>query len=121
MCGIIAVFTNQQVSTSFRNKMLLKSKKIRHRGPDASGCYQLGNNIFLHERLSIIDPNGGAQPIVNPENGLILCVNGEIYTHSTIRERYSDYSYQTGSDCEAISALYHNLLKNQGDCQSFLK
>ena len=120
MCGIIAVFTNQQISTSFRNKMLLKSKKIRHRGPDASGCYQLGNNIFLHERLSIIDPNGGAQPIVNPDNGLILCVNGEIYTHSTIRERYNDYSFQTGSDCEAISALYYNILKEQGDCQSFL-
>ena len=66
--------------------MLGKSKRIRHRGPDASGCYQIDNNIFLHERLSIIDPSGGAQPIVNPDNGLILCVNGEIYTHETIRQ-----------------------------------
>jgi len=120
MCGIIAVFTNQKITTTFRNKMLLKSKRIRHRGPDASGCYQIDNHLFLHERLSIIDPSGGAQPIVNPDNGLILCVNGEIYNHKSIRTQYEDYNFQTGSDCEVISVLYDNLLKEQGDCQPFL-
>ena len=83
------------------------SKRIRHRGPDWSGIYQGKTAILAHERLSIVDPASGGQPLVSPNGKLILCVNGEIYNHQELRERLKgDYEFQTGSDCEVILALY---------------
>ena len=83
------------------------SKRIRHRGPDWSGIYQGKTAILAHERLSIVDPASGGQPLVSPDGKLILCVNGEIYNHQELRERLKgDYEFQTGSDCEVILALY---------------
>lgn len=83
------------------------SKRIRHRGPDWSGIYQGKTAILAHERLSIVDPASGGQPLVSPDGKLILCVNGEIYNHQELRERLKgDYKFQTGSDCEVILALY---------------
>ena len=83
------------------------SKRIRHRGPDWSGIYTGKSAILAHERLSIVDPQSGKQPLFSPDHQQILTVNGEIYNHRAIRERFrGQYEFQTGSDCEVILALY---------------
>ena len=83
------------------------SKRIRHRGPDWSGIYQGKTAVLAHERLSIVDPASGGQPLISPDGKHILCVNGEIYNHRELREQLKDdYEFQTGSDCEVILALY---------------
>ena len=83
------------------------AKKIRHRGPDWSGIYCGGSTILAHERLSIVDPQSGRQPLFSPDGKVVLAVNGEIYNHRDIRRRYENkYEFQTGSDCEVILALY---------------
>lgn len=85
------------------------SKKIRHRGPDWSGIYCGGSAILAHERLSIVDPESGKQPLYAPDGKQVLAVNGEIYNHRDIRNKYAErYDFQTGSDCEVILALYRD-------------
>ena len=88
------------------------SQKIRHRGPDWSGIYSGGSAILAHERLSIVDPESGRQPLYAPDGKQVLAVNGEIYNHKTLRQRLgSQYEFQTGSDCEVILALYREMLR----------
>ena len=109
MCGIISIFNISRQTDELRQKALRMSQKIRHRGPDWSGIYCGGTAILAHERLSIVDPESGRQPLFSPDRRLVLAVNGEIYNHQEIRERYRDtYSFQTGSDCEVILALYRD-------------
>jgi asparagine synthase (glutamine-hydrolysing) len=107
MCGIVGVFDLKVESQSLRQQVLKQSKKIRHRGPDWSGIYCGEKAIIAHERLSIVDPESGGQPLYSKDRKLILGVNGEIYNHREIRELTKDnYQYMTGSDCEVILALY---------------
>ena len=107
MCGIIGIFNVKQQSQELREKALRMSQKIRHRGPDWSGIYCGGSAVLAHERLSIVDPESGGQPLYSPDGKVVLAVNGEIYNHQAIRARYKDrYQFLTGSDCEVILALY---------------
>ena len=112
MCGIVSIFNiskqpNEQAS--LRAKALRMSQKIRHRGPDWSGIYCGSNAILAHERLSIVDPESGGQPLFSVDRKQVLAVNGEIYNHQEIRRRYEGrYEFQTGSDCEVILALYRD-------------
>lgn len=107
MCGIVAIFNIQEQTPELRQKALRMSLKIRHRGPDWSGIYNGGSSILAHERLSIVDPESGGQPLYAPDRNQVLAVNGEIYNHRQLREELSDvYDFQTGSDCEVILALY---------------
>ena len=107
MCGIIAIFNIQEQTPEWRQKALRMSQKIRHRGPDWSGIYCGGSAILAHERLSIVDPESGKQPLFSPDMKQVLAVNGEIYNHQDIRREYAGkYQFQTGSDCEVILALY---------------
>ena len=106
MCGIVAIFNIKQQTAELRAKALSMAKKIRHRGPDWSGIYCGGSAILAHERLSIVDPQSGGQPLYSPDRKQILAVNGEIYNHREIRAKYTDYPFSTGSDCETILALY---------------
>ena len=107
MCGIVAIFNVKEQTPELRTKALGMSKKIRHRGPDWSGIHCSGSAILAHERLSIVDPESGGQPLFSPDGKQVLAVNGEIYNHKKIRERYKGrYDFQTGSDCEVILALY---------------
>ncbi len=108
MCGIVGVFNLKPgESAELRPQMLQMSKRIRHRGPDWSGIYSGERAILCHERLSIVDPISGGQPLYNKEHSLVLAVNGEIYNHKLFREQLKDeYEFQTGSDCEVILALY---------------
>ena len=107
MCGIAAIFNIKEQTSSLRDKALKMAKKIRHRGPDWSGIYCGGSAILAHERLSIVDPESGGQPLYSPDKKQVLAVNGEIYNHRDIRKQFEGkYEFQTGSDCEVILALY---------------
>ena len=86
MCGIVAVFDIKGNSQELRTQVLEMAKKIRHRGPDWSGIYVGDNAILAHERLAIVDPASGGQPLISEDGNLILAVNGEIYNHKEIRE-----------------------------------
>ena len=109
MCGIVAILHVKEQSHQLRDKALKMSQKIRHRGPDWSGIYCGGSAILAHERLSIVDPKSGGQPLVSPDGKQVLAVNGEIYNHQEIRRRYAGkYDFRTGSDCEVILALYRD-------------
>jgi len=107
MCGIVAILNVKEQTQALRQKALRMSQKIRHRGPDWSGIYCGGSAILAHERLSIVDPESGGQPLYSPDKKQVLAVNGEIYNHQEIRRRFAGrYDFQTGSDCEVILALY---------------
>jgi asparagine synthase (glutamine-hydrolysing) len=109
MCGITAIFNIRKAERldALRTQALQMSKRIRHRGPDWSGIHTGKTAIMAHERLSIVDPASGKQPLISPDGKVILCVNGEIYNHREIRDRLNGkYDFQTGSDCEVILALY---------------
>ena len=109
MCGIVGIFNVQEQSDAVRQKALEMSRRIRHRGPDWSGIWCGGSAVLAHERLSIVDPKSGGQPLLSPDGKLVLAVNGEIYNHQEIRRRYAGkYDFQTGSDCEVILALYRD-------------
>ncbi len=107
MCGIVCAFDVKQESEELRPQILKMSKRIRHRGPDWSGIYANNQAILSHERLSIVDPKSGKQPLFSIDKKLVLAVNGEIYNHQEIRNRYAGkYEFLTNSDCEVILALY---------------
>lgn len=109
MCGIVSIFNIQEQTPELRQKALRMSQKIRHRGPDWSGIYTGGSAILCHERLSIVDPESGKQPLFSSDKKQVLAVNGEIYNHQDIHRRYAGkYQFQTGSDCEVILALYRD-------------
>ena len=112
MCGIVCVFDTKQKSEVIRPQILEMSKKIRHRGPDWSGIYQHDNVIFSHERLAIVDPTSGKQPLFTKDKKVALAVNGEIYNHQELRSEFPDYEFLTQSDCEVILALYRRDGKN---------
>ncbi|WP_452602199.1 asparagine synthase B [Pontimicrobium sp. MEBiC06410] len=107
MCGIVCAFDLKEKSEDLRPQILEMSKKIRHRGPDWSGIYSNDKAILAHERLAIVDPASGKQPLFSPDNKLILAANGEIYNHRALRKQFEGkYKFQTESDCEVILALY---------------
>ena len=105
MCGIVGIFNLKQPSSALRGKALDMAKRIRHRGPDWSGIYCGSSAILAHERLSIVDPQSGGQPLFSADGRQVLAVNGEIYNHRTLRQQL-DYPFRTGSDCEVILPLY---------------
>ena len=110
MCGIAAILGISEPTPQLRQQALLMSKKIRHRGPDWSGIYTGGSAILAHERLSIVDPESGRQPLFSPDGKQVLAVNGEIYNHQDLRRRFAGrYQFQTGSDCEVVLALYGSI------------
>ena len=107
MCGIVAILNVHEQTPELRQKALKMSQRLRHRGPDWSGIYCGGSAVLAHERLSIVDPESGRQPLFSPDGMQVLAVNGEIYNHQQLREQYKDrYSFQTGSDCEVLLPLW---------------
>ena len=107
MCGFVGIFGMKDSSVDWRTKALKMSSKIRHRGPDWSGIFAGETCILAHERLAIVDPLSGGQPLYSPDGKCVLAVNGEIYNHQDIRKKLAgQYDFRTGSDCEVILALY---------------
>ena len=108
MCGIVCALNIKEKSSSLRSKILEMSKKLRHRGPDWNGIYSNENVILAHERLAIVDPKSGQQPIISNDGRYILSANGEIYNHKELRKKLKNsYKFLTESDCEILIALYH--------------
>ena len=107
MCSIFGILDIKSDAVALRKTALEMSKRLRHRGPDWSGIYSTDKAILVHERLSIVDPGNGAQPLYNPDRTHILAVNGEIYNHKELEKALTvDFQFQTGSDCEVILAKY---------------
>jgi len=115
MCGFVGAFDlasgsvpiDEGLKEQLRNQVLEMSRKIRHRGPDWSGVYTGDNAILSHERLAIVDPLSGKQPLVSTDGKVILAVNGEIYNHQELRAKFAGkYNFKTQSDCEVIIPLY---------------
>ena len=106
MCGIVCAFNLKQPMELLRPKVLQMSKKIRHRGPDWSGIYSNKSAIIAHERLAIVDPSSGQQPLFSQDARYVLAANGEIYNHKELRCEFPEYSFATKSDCEVILPLY---------------
>ncbi|NLG58634.1 MAG: asparagine synthase B, partial [Gammaproteobacteria bacterium] len=109
MCSIFSIFDLQPGDdiAFLRRHALECSARQRHRGPDWSGVHVDEGAILVHERLAIVDPAGGSQPLKSEDGRLVLAVNGEIYNHRELKgELRKDYAFQTGSDCEVINALY---------------
>lgn len=109
MCGFAAIINSRCGQKETREKALRMSSRLRHRGPDWSGIYSSERCTLVHERLAIVDPLSGGQPLYSPDRKTILAVNGEIYNHRSIRAHYEGrYAFSTGSDCEVILALYRD-------------
>ncbi|MAZ29066.1 MAG: asparagine synthase B [Cytophagaceae bacterium] len=107
MCGIVCAYELKQDAEGVRQQVLEMSKKVRHRGPDWSGIYNNDKAVLAHERLSIVDPASGKQPLFSPDGKLVLAANGEIYNHRELRKQFAGkYDFKTESDCEVILALY---------------
>jgi len=107
MCAIFGMFDLQPGDdlAALRQQALELSQRQRHRGPDWSGVLVDAGVILVHERLAIVDPASGSQPLRSRDGALALAVNGEIYNHRELRAA-SGYDFTTGSDCEVINALY---------------
>ncbi|KAF9659917.1 asparagine synthase B [Tenacibaculum mesophilum] len=107
MCGIVCAFDLKQSSDKLRPQLLEMAKKVRHRGPDWSGIYSDEKTIMAHERLAIVDPASGQQPLFSHDRRFVLAANGEIYNHKEIRKQLKEqHEFLTKSDCEVILALY---------------
>src|SRR5690606_37482173 len=106
MCGIIGAFDLIGKSEELRPQVLKMSKRIRHRGPDWSGIYSSEKAILAHERLAIVDPKSGRQPLFSANGNVVLAVNGESYNHQQLRNQLTDYAFSTQCDSEVILALY---------------
>jgi len=107
MCGIVCAFDLKQNSDDLRPQILEMSKRIRHRGPDWSGIFSNDKALMGHERLAIVDPTSGNQPLFSEDGRYVLAANGEIYNHKELRQQFEgEYTFKTASDCEVILALY---------------
>ncbi|GAA96725.1 uncharacterized protein L969DRAFT_90653 [Mixia osmundae IAM 14324] len=107
MCGIFGAHNYDGDITSFRAKALALSRRLRHRGPDWSGCVMTKDSILCHERLAIVGVDSGSQPLTTEDGKLILAVNGEIYNHRQLRAGLKQpATFKTHSDCEVILHLY---------------
>ena len=129
MCGFVGAFDlnsgsqplAEGLKEELRSQILEMSKRIRHRGPDWSGVYTGENAILSHERLAIVDPLSGKQPLVSDDEKIILAVNGEIYNHKKLREEFaSSYNFRTQSDCEVIIPLYKKF-KSAGNFSAMIE
>ena len=106
MCGIVCAFKLKEPAEALRLQVLSMAKCIRHRGPDWSGIFSNDKAIMAHERLAIVDPTSGKQPLFSSDGNLVLAANGEIYNHMALRKQFKDYEFKTKSDCEVILPLY---------------
>ena len=106
MCGIVCAFNFKGDHDLIRSRVLQMAQKVRHRGPDWSGIFSSDKAILAHERLAIVDPTSGKQPIISSDGQKIVAVNGEIYNHQDLRNQLKDYKFKTNSDCEVLIPLY---------------
>ncbi|MBN1175709.1 asparagine synthase B [Candidatus Woesearchaeota archaeon] len=110
MCGIISIFDIVEDVETLRKRTLKMARTICHKGPDWSGVYVDEGCVMAHERLAIVDPESGSQPLHDIKNQRVLAVNGEIYDHKELRKKLTKkHDFQTKSDCEVLLYLYDEL------------
>lgn len=110
MCGILGIFGSSLTENELRKKLIECSLRLRHRGPDWSGYFVEGGNGIAHERLAIIDPESGAQPLYNHDKSVVVAANGEIYNYKELLSSLKiPYTPQTGSDCEVVIPLFEQV------------
>ena len=102
MCGIagFARFDGTRLSGDREVAILRKlAQQIAHRGPDDEQIYFWTNVGFIFRRLSIVDPEGGRQPLFSEDQTVALICNGEIFNHQELRNRFArDHRFGSGSD-----------------------
>jgi asparagine synthase (glutamine-hydrolysing) len=118
MCGIYGILDHALPTLEARGIALRQTRLLRHRGPDWSGLYVDERVALAHERLAIVDPFGGSQPLFSAEGTRVLAVNGEIYDHQATRAQFPEYRFLTGSDCEVILPLFE---RYGADCVHHLR
>lgn len=116
MCSIFSIFNIQSDIKPLRQLAIKQSSLMRHRGPDWSGVWNNNSTILVHERLAIVDMEQGSQPLFSADKSVVLAVNGEIYNHKQLAQKFTDYPFQTQSDCEVILTLYQQWKRSK---QSF--
>lgn len=105
MCGISGIVNKFGLSSEQKNAQVKMKLALQHRGPDAGNIQTFTNCSLGHNRLSIVDISGGAQPMLRGHNTIVF--NGEIYGFNDIRNSLiEDYSFTSKSDTELILALY---------------
>lgn len=113
MCGILAVLGCSDWSQARRARVLACARRLKHRGPDWSGLYQHEGNFLAQQRLAIVSPLSGDQPLFNEDRTVVVVANGEIYNHKNIRKQFTGtHNFTTGSDCEVIIPLYEKYGEN---------
>src|SRR6187551_1270304 len=120
MCGIAGVFEYQRRRLVSRGVLESMMDVIQHRGPDDAGTYQNGSIALGMRRLSIIDLDGGKQPVSNETGNVRLVFNGEIYNFRGLQGELRDrgHSLRSASDTEVIVHLYE---ERGGDCVNELR
>ena len=117
LCGLLATVGSKLSPDALRLQTLTLQRLVRHRGPDGSGIHVVSDvggktSAIAHERLAIVDPLSGNQPLFSHDMKKSLAVNGEIYNHKQLRadmvkrKPEIDGWFRTGSDCECIVHLY---------------
>lgn len=117
MCGILAIANSKLSADQLRLKTLTLQRLIRHRGPDGSGIHVVPSpdgakhSAMAHERLAIVDPLSGNQPLFSHDRKRTLSVNGEIYNHKELRSQLlkDKRPFRTESDCEVIVHLWDEI------------
>ncbi len=111
MCGICGIFETEQGKMVQRSTLKSMADTLSHRGPDDEGFYCCGGAGLAHRRLSIIDLEGGHQPLSNEDETIWIVFNGEIYNFEELNQRYlsSGHNFRTRSDTETIVHLYEEL------------
>lgn len=115
-CGIFGIFGSAKDEPELRSHLISCSSELRHRGPDWSGYMTFPasdgthKHGIAHERLAIMDPESGAQPLTSEDGNVIVAVNGEIYNfkelYTDLAKLGVDYTPKTGSDCEVLLPLF---------------
>jgi asparagine synthase (glutamine-hydrolysing) len=114
MCGIFAIFSSSMSEEELRRELIKCSSMLRHRGPDWSGYKVIEADKDVphphgigHERLAIMDPESGSQPLISSDGTVVLAANGEIYNYKELYQTLkTPYKPKTGSDCEVLLPLY---------------
>ena len=107
MCGIAGLFNTHDIPAD-RELLEKMASRMNHRGPDGEGYFTEGIFGLVHKRLSIIDLQGGVQPMYNEDRTIAFVHNGEIYNHHELRRELEEkgHKFQTHSDSECIGHLY---------------
>jgi asparagine synthase (glutamine-hydrolysing) len=102
MCGIAGVVDFDRGGAVNSESLQRMADALAHRGPDGGGFHVAGTVGFAHRRLAIIDPQGGQQPLVDPDSGLAITYNGEVYNYIEIRNELGEADFKTDCDTEVV-------------------